>query len=263
MHNDIFSLKDKVAVVAGGAGGIGGSLAAALCRYGAKVIIADYNVDKFKEVADAIASETNGCDVDTVFFDITSEDSITKMFQTVADKYGKIDILINSAGILNKYESLSFPMEEWDRIFAINVKGTMMTSKAVAPYMIKNGGGCIVNLSSVRGTKGFTGGNAAYCASKAGVELITKTLALEWAPYNIRVNAMGPSLVVTSATKWFFDDPELSKRRAAAIPLGRIAVPEDLAGACIFLVSEASSFITGQTIFVDGGVSACEACALS
>lgn len=260
---NMFSLEGKIAVVVGGVGGIGSRLAEALCLYGAKVVIADYNVEKFKEVADIIAANTNGCEVDTIFVDITQEENIAKMFKTVADKHGKIDILINSAGVLNKYDALSFPMDEWDRIFAINVKGTMMTSKAVAPYMMKNGGGCIVNLSSVRGTKGFTGGNAAYCASKAGVELLTKTLAMEWAPYKIRVNALGPSLVVTSATKWFFEDPELSQKRAASIPLGRIAVPEDLAGACIFLVSEASSFITGQTIFVDGGVSACEACALS
>ena len=117
-------------------------------------------------------------------------------------------------------------------------------------------GGAIVNLSSVRGIRGYTGGNTGYCATKGAVELITKALALEWAPSGIRVNALGPALVITPGTKHIAEDPQLAAKYAAAVPLGRIGLPEDMVGAVVYLCSDAASFVSGQTIYVDGGLTA-------
>jgi NAD(P)-dependent dehydrogenase (short-subunit alcohol dehydrogenase family) len=116
--------------------------------------------------------------------------------------------------------------------------------------------GSIINMSSVRGVRGFAGGNSAYCATKGAVELTTKALALEWAPYHIRVNALGPALIITPGTIHIQQKPELAEKYKATIPLGRLGMPEDLIGACVFLASDASAFITGQTIYVDGGLTA-------
>ena len=175
---------------------------------------------------------------------------------TVVKKYGKLDILVNAMGMNIKREALEYPMDDWDKLFEVNVKGTMIACKYAAKVMKEQKSGAIVNLSSVRGIRGYTGGNTGYCATKGAVELITKALALEWAPYRIRVNALGPALVITPGTKHIAENPELAKKYAAAIPLGRIGMPEDMAGAVNFLVSEAASFVTGQTIYVDGGLTA-------
>jgi gluconate 5-dehydrogenase len=147
-------------------------------------------------------------------------------------------------------------MEDWDTIFSINVKGTMIACKHFGKVMKDKEGGKIINLSSVREVRGYTGGNAAYCATKGAVGMITKTLALELAPHNIYVNAIGPSLIITKGTIHIQQNPELAKKYSSLIPLGRLGVPKDLVGAAVFLASEASDFITGQTIFVDGGLTA-------
>jgi gluconate 5-dehydrogenase len=147
-------------------------------------------------------------------------------------------------------------MEDWDRMFSINVKGTMIACKHFGKIMKEKRRGKIINLSSVREIRGYTGGNAGYCATKGAVGMITKTLALELAPYNVHVNAIGPSLVITKGTVHIQQNPELAKKYIATVPLGRLGVPEDLIGVAVFLASEASNFITGQTIFVDGGLTA-------
>lgn len=253
---DMFSLKGKVAIVTGGAGGIGEGLAEAICRYGAKTIICSRNMDKLQEAAEAIRSKTNGGEVEAMTIDVTSEESVAQMFKAVFDKYGKIDILVNSMGMNIKRDAMEYPMDDWDKLFAVNVKGTMIACKEAAKYMKQTGGGNIINLSSVRGIRGMTGGNVGYCATKASVELITKALALEWAQYKIRVNALGPALIITPGTKHIMENPELAKKRAEAIPMGRIGMPEDMMGACVFLASDAASFVTGQTLYVDGGSTA-------
>jgi NAD(P)-dependent dehydrogenase (short-subunit alcohol dehydrogenase family) len=145
-------------------------------------------------------------------------------------------------------------MEQWDAMFAVNVKGIMIACKKVGKVMTENGKGAIVNLSSVREVRGYTGGNSAYCATKGAVGMLTKTLAIEYAPYNVRVNAIGPSLVITQGTIHIKNNPELAEKYKKEIPLGRLGEPEDLVGAAIYLGSDASSFVTGHTIFVDGGL---------
>ena len=251
---NMFDLDGKIAIVAGGAGGIGEALAMGLGMHGATVVVSSRNQEAIDRVAKEI-SEASGNEAVAIASDVTDENSVKRLIDTVVEKYGKLDILVNAMGMNIKRDALEYPMEDWDKLFEVNVKGTMIACKFAAKVM-KEKGGAIVNLSSVRGIRGYTGGNTGYCATKGAVELITKALALEWAPYNIRVNALGPALVITPGTKHIAENPELAKKYAAAVPLGRIGTPEDMVGAVNYLVSDAASFVTGQTIYVDGGLTA-------
>ena len=252
---DMFKLDGKIAIVTGGAGGIGRALALGMGVQGATVVVSSRNQAAIDAAAQTIASE-GGNEAVGIAVDVTDEASVQSMVDKVMQRYGKIDILVNAMGLNIKHDAFEFPMEDWDRLFDINVKGTMIACKTVGRVMRNRAGGAIVNLSSVRGVRGYTGGNSGYCATKGSVELITRALALEWAPPRIRVNALGPALVITPGTKHIAENPELAKKYAAAIPLGRIGLPEDMVGAVNFLVSDAASFVTGQTIYVDGGLTA-------
>ncbi len=251
---DMFKLDGKIAIVTGGAGGIGEALAMGLGMHGATVVVSSRNQEAIEKVAKQITAES-GNEAIAIVSDVTDESSVENLVDSVVKKYGKLDILVNAMGMNIKRDAMEYPMEDWDKIFKVNVKGTMIACKFAARVM-KEQGGAIVNLSSVRGIRGYTGGNTGYCATKGAVELITKALALEWAPYNIRVNAFGPALVITPGTKHIAENPELAKKYAAMIPLGRIGMPEDMIGAVNFLVSDAANFVTGQTIYVDGGLTA-------
>ena len=252
---DMFKLDGKIAIVTGGAGGIGEALARGLGLHGATVVVSSRNKEAIEKVAKMITEES-GHEAMAVTSDVTDEASVQKLADTVVKKYGKIDILVNAMGMNIKRDAFEYPMEDWDKIFEVNVKGTMIACKIIGRVMRDQKRGAIVNLSSVRGIRGYTGGNTGYCATKGAVELITKALALEWAPHNIRVNALGPALVITPGTKHIAENPELAKKYAAAVPLGRIGMPEDMAGAVIFLASDAAAFVSGQTIYVDGGLTA-------
>ncbi len=252
---DLFRLDGKIAVVTGGAGGIGEALSLGLSQYGATVLVASRNQEALDRVARDIGSRTGG-EVRAVQTDVTDEDSVVNMVKQVVDQFGTIDILVNAMGLNIKRDAFEYPMEDWDRIFNVNVRGTMITCKQAARVMKEKKQGKIINMSSVRGIRGYTGGNSGYCATKGAVELITRALALEWAPYNIHVNALGPSLVITPGTVHIQKDPALAEKYKASVPLGRLGMPEDIVGACIFLASEASDFITGQTIYIDGGLTA-------
>lgn len=252
---DMFRLDGKVAIVTGGAGGIGEALAMGLGVQGATVVVASRNQTAIDKVAGEITEKTGNAAA-AVAVDVTDEASVSGLVDTVMKKYGKIDILVNAMGMNIKKDAFEYPMEDWDKLFNVNVKGTMIACKIVGRVMRDQKRGAIVNLSSVRGIRGYTGGNAGYCATKGAVELITKALALEWAPAGIRVNALGPALVITPGTKHIAENPELAKKYAAAVPLGRIGLPEDMVGAVVYLVSDAASFVSGQTIYVDGGLTA-------
>lgn len=252
---DMFRLDGKVALVTGGAGGIGEALALGLGYQGATVVVSSRNQKAIDAVAGKIVSET-GSEAVALASDVTDETSIQKLVDTVVERYGKIDILVNAMGMNIKRDAFDYPLEDWDKLFEVNVKGTMAACKAVGKVMRDQKNGAIVNLSSVRGIRGYTGGNTGYCATKGAVELITKALALEWAPSGIRVNALGPALVITPGTRHIAEDPKLAAKYAAAVPMGRIGMPEDMVGAVVFLCSEAASFVSGQTIYVDGGLTA-------
>lgn len=252
---DMFRLDGKVAIVTGGAGGIGEALALGLGYQGATVVVSSRNQQAIEAVAERISAET-GSEAIALAADVTDEDSIQGLVETVLAKYAKIDILVNAMGMNIKRDAFDYPLADWDKLFEVNVKGTMAACKAVGKVMRDQQGGAIVNLSSVRGIRGYTGGNSGYCATKGAVELITKALALEWASSGIRVNALGPALVITPGTKHIAEDPQLAAKYAAAVPLGRIGLPEDMVGAVVYLCSDAASFVSGQTIYVDGGLTA-------
>ena len=252
---DIFKLDGKIAVVTGGAGGIGEALALGLGYHGATVVVSSRNQEAIDAVAEKIAKET-GSEAIAVASDVADEGSLDNLVKTVVGKYGRIDILVNAMGMNIKHDAFEYPLEDWDKLFNVNVKGTMAACKAIGKVMKEQKSGAIVNLSSVRGIRGYTGGNSGYCATKGAVELITKALALEWAPSGIRVNALGPALVITPGTKHIAENPELAAKYAAAVPMGRIGMPEDMVGAVVYLCSNAASFVSGQTIYVDGGLTA-------
>ena len=252
---DIFKLDGKIAIVTGGAGGIGEALALGLGYHGATVVVSSRNQEAIDVVAKKITEET-GCEAIAIASDVTSDTSIQNLVDEVVKKYGRIDILVNAMGMNIKHDAFDYKMEDWDRLFDVKVKGTMVACRAAGKVMREQKGGAIVNLSSVRGIRGYTGGNSGYCATKGAVELITKALALEWAPSGIRVNALGPALVITPGTKHIAEDPKLAAKYASAVPMGRIGLPEDMVGAVVYLCSDAASFVSGQTIYVDGGLTA-------
>ena len=178
---DMFRLDGKVAIVTGGAGGIGEALAMGLGVQGATVVVASRNQAAIDKVAAEITEKTGNAAA-AVAVDVTDEASVSGLVDTVMKKYGKIDILVNAMGMNIKKDAFEYPMEDWDKLFNVNVKGTMIACKIVGRVMRDQKRGAIVNLSSVRGIRGYTGGNTGYCATKGAVELITKALALEWAP---------------------------------------------------------------------------------
>ena len=252
--DDLFSLKDKSAVVVGGAGGMGRAIAAGLIRYGAEVALADVNPEALEQVAVAL-TEATGKPVRTYVIDCTDEASVKGVVDSaVADMGGRVDVLVNALGYNVKGSAIDFPMDEWDKLFSVNVKGVMMSCKHFGAQMVKQGCGKIINLSSVRGQRGALGGNSAYCASKGAVDMITKQLACELAQHKVYVNALGPIITVTPMTaERLKNEAARYERMLLNVPMGRMADIEDLVGPSVFLASAASDFITGTVLYVDGG----------
>jgi gluconate 5-dehydrogenase len=254
--DDLFRLDDKVAVVIGGAGGIGEIMAFGLAGQGAKVVVASRNMQKLEAVAHKIQSQTKS-EAAAFQVDVTEKQSVAQLVKQVVSKFGTVDILVNSQGENLKRAAVDFPVEDWDLMFNINVKGTMLSCSEFGKVMIEKKKGKVINLSSVRGLRAtLWGGNEGYCATKGAVDMITRSLASEWAPYNINVNAIGPSLIYTELAAATLQDPERLQKYLANVPLKRVGQPRDLVGACIFLASAASDFITGQILYLDGGLTA-------
>ncbi len=253
---DLFRLDGKVAVVIGGAGGIGEIMAQALAGQGAKVAVASRNVQKLEAVAKKILQETKS-EAAAFQVDITNQQSVEDCAKNIVAKFGTVDILVNSQGANLKRPAVGFPPADWDAMFDVNVKGTMLACSVFGKIMVEKKKGKVINISSVRGARAtMWGGNEGYCATKGAVDMITKSLASEWAPFNINVNAIGPNLIKTPLAAATFADPEKLKNYVANVPMKRIGEPQDLAGACIFLASPASDFVTGQVLYLDGGMTA-------
>ena len=249
---DLFDLTGKVAVVTGGAGGIGRAQALGLADSGADVVVTSRQMGHLQEVAGEIKAK--GKKALAVTVDVVDEKSVAAMVKRVLEEFPRIDILVNAAGLAIRKPADSFPIDEWQKVMDINARGTFLCCQAVGREMIKQKSGKIVNVSSVRGRYGLPADYAAYCASKGAVDTLTRTLACEWAKYNILVNAVAPSIVETELTRPALADPEYAKRMKSRIPLGRWAMPEDIVGATLFFASPASDFITGQILYIDGGV---------
>ncbi|MEM1586910.1 MAG: glucose 1-dehydrogenase [Candidatus Bathyarchaeia archaeon] len=253
MLENLFRLDNKVAVIIGGRGGIGKGIAEGFVQYGAKVVIASRNLEELEKVAEEIRKNYNA-DISAMQVDVTDEESVKRLRDQIVAKYGTVDILVNAHGYNAKAPAVDFPLQEWDKLFDINVKGTMLTCKEFGKIMIEKRKGKIINFSSVRGIRVTKWpGNLGYCTTKSAVDMITKALAAEWAPYNVNVNAIAPAWVDTGFSP-SLSDPAKLKVALESIPMNRIATLKDVVGVCIFLASPASDFITGQIIYVDGGL---------
>jgi len=244
------SLKGRAGIVTGASRGLGNGIATGLAQAGADLTITSRELEKIEGVAREIKAW--GGEVLPLKVDVTKKEDIEMMVKKTLEKFGKIDFLFNNAGRITRVPSENFKEEDWDEEINVNLKGTFLCCQAVGKVMIKQKRGKIINISSVAS---FIGGKniPAYVASKGGVSQLTKSLASDWAKYNIRVNAIGPGYFVTDLTDALRRDPERFSAISARIPLGRWGEPEDLAGIAVFLASDASDYITGQTIFVDGG----------
>jgi len=245
-------LTGKTAVVVGGAGGIGHAQALGLAEAGADVIVASRKLEHLEPVAKEI--QARGRKSLAVAVEVTDEKSVAAMVDSVLKTFPHIDILVNAHGLAIRRPADAFPIDEWQQVMDINTRGTFLTCQAVGRVMIKQRSGKIINVSSVRGRYGLPVDYAAYCASKGAVDTLTRTLACEWAKHNVLVNALAPTIVETELTRPALADPEYAKRMKSRIPLGRWAMPEDIVGATIFFASKASDFITGQILYIDGGV---------
>jgi 3-oxoacyl-[acyl-carrier protein] reductase len=242
-------LRGKVALVTGGAQGIGKAVALMLARHGADLIVADVNLEKAAETAKEV--EASGRGAMAVNVDVTRLSDVEKMVESAVGRFGKIDILINNAGIARDKLILRMTEEDWDAVLDVNLKGTFNCTKAVIRQMSKQRSGKIVNIASVVGEMG-NAGQANYSASKAGVIGLTKTIAREFAQRGINVNAIAPGYIQTPMTDVLPDKAKEELKRM--IPMERLGQPEDVAHAVLFLVSEASSYVTGQVLNVNGGI---------
>jgi len=249
---DLFDLTGKVAVVIGGAGGIGHAQALGLADAGVDVVVASRKLEHLEEAAKEIKAK--GRQSLAVTVDVVDEKSVANMVGNILKVFSRIDILVNAHGLAIRKPADAFPIDEWQQVMDINTRGTFLTCQAIGRVMIKQGGGKIINVSSVRGRYGLPADYAAYCPSKGAVDTLTRTLACEWAKYNILVNAVAPTVVETDLTRSALANPDYAKMMKSRIPLGKWAMPEDIVGATIFFASKASDFITGQILYIDGGV---------
>jgi NAD(P)-dependent dehydrogenase (short-subunit alcohol dehydrogenase family) len=248
----------KVALITGGASGIGAESGRRLAREGAKVVLTDLAAEAGQAIADEIAAAGGTA----VFLaqDVTDEARWAEVAETVMSRFGRIDVLVNSAGVASGLEPiLEATLEGWRRVTGINLDGTFLGVRAVAPAMAAAGRGSIINLSSILGKVGQPGA-AAYCASKGGVLLLTKAVALELAPLGVRVNSVHPGYIETPMVKNAFRESENENEMRDLIvsrhALGRLGVPREIADAIVFLASDESSFMTGSELVVDGGYTA-------
>jgi NAD(P)-dependent dehydrogenase (short-subunit alcohol dehydrogenase family) len=249
---NMFDLTGKVSLVTGAATGLGQSMAQALAAQGSDIVIADMNLDLAKQTAEEIAREYN-VQTQALQVNVANEEQVIAMYDAIIEKFGKIDVLVNNAGICQKIKALDQSLADWQRTFDVNVNGVFLCAKHAATHMIKNGGGSIVNIASMSSFIANTEAQCAYNASKAAVAMITKCLASEWVEYNIRVNAIAPGYMKTAMTKPIFEEGGELAHVLNYVPMKRLGNPEELGGVVVLLASDASSFTTGATYLVDGG----------
>jgi NAD(P)-dependent dehydrogenase (short-subunit alcohol dehydrogenase family) len=248
--SELFRLDGKIALVTGSAQGLGREIALGLAQSGCSLVLTD--VIDAEETARQIGDI--GSRSISVKADVSDEAQIEDMVARAVSEYKKLDILVNNAGIsqLSFTATEDLPVEEWDRILAVNLRGTFLCCKHVGKQMIANGGGSIINISSTAGITGIVRAPA-YCASKAGIILLTKSLALEWARYHIRVNAIAPHYLETELTKGLRASEKVYDSLVKQIPMRRFAKPAEIVGTVLLLSSPSSSYITGTVNAVDGG----------
>ena len=251
---DKFSLRGYSSIVTGAATGLGKAMATALAEAGSDIVIADINFDGATETAKAIRDK--GAEVVVVKCDVTNRDDCRQTVEKTMEAFGKIDVLINNAGICYHIKAEDMTFEEWHKVIDVNLNGVFNMAQAAGRVMMRQKKGSIINISSMSGLIANTPqGQCAYNASKAGVIMLTKSLASEWAVHNIRVNSIAPGYMKTELTRLFFEkgDPEMIKKWMDLTPMNRAGTPDELGGMAVYLASEASSFATGSVFVIDGG----------
>ncbi len=247
MAENGFSLQDRVAVVTGGGQSLGLAISRSLHDAGAKMVIAEVNDQTGPEAAE----ELDGTFVHT---DVTDPASVREMVQTVLDEHGRIDVLVNNAGIVHNIPSEEVPDEEWLAVISVNLTGVFWCCREVGKVMLERGSGSIVNIASMSGiVSNHPQPQSAYNASKAGVITLTKSLAGEWASRGVRVNSVSPGYIRTPLTELGMSKSEWAEVWLSSTPLGRLAEPQEIAPAVLYLASDAASFATGTNLVIDGG----------
>ena len=247
---DLFRLDGQAAVVVGGAGGLGAAMARGLAEFGAAVAVADVGTGAAQRVAEEIAKAGGRAVAVTV--DVADRSSVERMAVEVEERLGPIEVLVNSAGITHRSPAADFPEAEWRRVIAVNLTGVFNGCQVVGRRMLGRRRGRIVNIASIAGQIGLTG-TVAYAASKGGVVMLTRALAVEWAPHNVRVNAIAPSWFESNIGDLIHREPGYAERAMRRVPIGRMGTPDELIGAALYLASDASSMVTGHVLAVDGG----------
>lgn len=250
---DMFDLSGKIAIVTGGNQGIGFAIARGFATAGATVVIANRRAAEGQKAADSIVKE--GLKALAIPADVTSISSVASLVSKVMSDFGKIDILVNNAGLMIRKPVEDITEEDWDIVINTNLKGIFFCCQLVGGEMVKRKKGRIINISSLRSQK-IAGNRSVYAISKAGVTNLTKVFAYEWGKHNITVNAIAPGTIITDFNRKHFEDhPDELAEIVKSIPKGRPGNPVDCVSAALFLASDASDFVTGQTLFADGGTS--------
>jgi len=258
--SEMYNLKGKAALVTGGGRGIGKFIASGLAEAGADVIITSRKMKNLEATAQELA-QAHGVQILPIACDLAKDEDIQHMIQTVREKFLHIDILANNAGVTWGAPTLDYPLERWDQVFRVNVRAVWIVTQQIARLMKEQGGGTIINVSSVMGSRGseeMAHPAVAYNSSKAAIDLLTMNLAVKLASYKIRVNAIAPGFFRTDMMA-YIEKPEFASANEIflnTIPLNRIGDMDDMKGLAVFLASDASAYMTGQIIRVDGGITA-------
>lgn len=248
---NLFDLEGRVALITGGSGGLGKVFARTLAGAGADIALLGRRLDASEAEAEPIRAEM-GRRVIAVQADVRQPGEVQAAVDRVIAELGRVDILINSAGVNVRKPAIEFPLEDWTRVLEINLTGAFICSRAVAPGMIASGWGRVINISSMLGLVGLAE-RPAYTAAKGGLIQLTRTLALEWAPHNVTVNALAPGPFETEMNRPLIENPQAYRAFADRIPLNRWGKTDELAGAILYMAAPASDFMTGSVVTVDGG----------
>lgn len=246
-----FDLAGKCALIIGGGGGIGGAIAHAFADFGARIAIADLQLDAARAIAASCHREGVG-QTAAYAIDVTDPESVESVVAAIEREFGKIDILVNSAGINIRKDVTDYTAEEWFRIINTNLSGVFFVTQRVARGMLARGYGRVISIGSVSSVMGHPQ-HAPYAATKGGIAIMTKAMATEWATRGVTVNAIGPAYTVTGLITELVKDPAKYRGIVETIPMGRLGTPEDIVGAAVYLASDAASFVTGHLLMVDGG----------
>lgn len=248
-----FGIEGDTAIVTGASSGLGVDFAEALAEAGANVVIAARRYERLVENAEKIMEKNDDVRVLPVETDVTKEDQVINMVDAAVEEFGSLEIMVNNAGIAAMEPSVDMPLDVWKKVIDVNLTGVFLTARTAARQMIEQEFGKMINIASIYGAVGDKFHAAPYYASKAAVINLTRAFAIEWAPYNINVNAIAPGFFPSEMTEDILDDEQARQLIKSRTALGRVGDPFDLQGALIYLASPASDYMTGETLFIDGG----------